>query len=87
MQLGFFIVTIVALSRNFRLYIVNTFLDFPLLLCYLFIFFLVGLGGGGWGGGRLLAYSSLDSQSGDPDSSLPLSTSWRCFSADPVLDF
>ena len=50
MQLGFFIVTIVALSRNFRLYIVNTFLDFPLLLCYLFIFFLVGLGGGGWGG-------------------------------------
>ena len=51
MQLGFFIVTIVALSRNFRLYIVNTFLDFPLLLCYLFIFFLVGLGGGGWGGG------------------------------------
>ena len=73
MQLGFFIVTIVALSRNFRLYIVNTFLDFPLLLCYLFIFFLVGLGGGG--GGRLLAYSSLDSQSGDPDSSPPLSTS------------
>ena len=72
MQLGFFIVTIVALSRNFRLYIVNTFLDFPLLLCYYF-FFLVGLGGGG--GGRLLAYSSLDSQSGDPDSSPPLSTS------------
>ena len=73
MQLGFFIVTIVALSRNFRLYIVNTFLDFPLLLCYLFFIFLVGLGGGG--GGRLLAYSSLDSQSGDPDSSPPLSTS------------
>ena len=72
MQLGFFIVTIVALSRNFRLYIVNTFLDFPLLLCY-YYFFLVGLGGGG--GGRLLAYSSLDSQSGDPDSSPPLSTS------------
>ena len=46
MQLGFFIVTIVALSRNFRLYIVNTFLDFPLLLCYYF-FFSVGLGGGG----------------------------------------
>ena len=84
MQLGFFIVTIVALSRNFRLYIVNTFLDFPLLLCYFIYFFLVGLGGGG---GRLLAYSSLDSQSGDPDSSPPLSTSWRCFSADPVLDF
>ena len=72
MQLGFFIVTIVALSRNFRLYIVNTFLDFPLLLCYYF-FFLVGLGGGG--GGRFLAYFSLDSQSGDPDSSPPLSTS------------
>ena len=72
MQLGFFIVTIVALSRNFRLYIVNTFLDFPLLLCY-FIFFFFG---GVWGvGGRLLAYSSLDSQSGDPDSSPPLSTS------------
>ena len=51
MQLGFFIVTIVALSRNFRLYIVNTFLDFPLLLCYFIFFFLVGLGGGGWGGG------------------------------------
>ena len=49
MQLGFFIVTIVALSRNFRLYIVNTFLDFPLLLCYLFFIFLVGLGGGGGG--------------------------------------
>ena len=47
MQLGFFIVTIVALSRNFRLYIVNTFLDFPLLLCYFIYFFLVGLGGGG----------------------------------------
>ena len=70
MQLGFFIVTIVALSRNFRLYIVNTFLDFPLLLCYLFFFFFGGVGG--W---RLLAYSSLDSQSGDPDSSPPLSTS------------
>ena len=85
MQLGFFIVTIVALSRNFRLYIVNTFLDFPLLLCYYFFFFRGGWGGGV--GGRLLAYSSLDSQSGDPDSSPPLSTSWRCFSADPVLDF
>ena len=84
MQLGFFIVTIVALSRNFRLYIVNTFLDFPLLLCYYYYFFRWGWGGGG---GRLLAYSSLDSQSGDPDSSPPLSTSWRCFSADPVLDF
>ena len=84
MQLGFFIVTIVALSRNFRLYIVNTFLDFPLLLCYFIYFFFGGVGGGG---GRLLAYSSLDSQSGDPDSSPPLSTSWRCFSADPVLDF
>ena len=51
MQLGFFIVTIVALSRNFRLYIVNTFLDFPLLLCYFFFF------GGvvGWGGGALIS--------------------------------
>ena len=73
MQLGFFIVTIVALSRNFRLYIVNTFLDFPLLLCYFILFFWWGWGVGG--GGRLLAYSSLDSQSGDPDSSPPLSTS------------
>ena len=71
MQLGFFIVTIVALSRNFRLYIVNTFLDFPLLLCYFIIFFFGGVGVGG----GLLAYSSLDSQSGDPDSSPPLSTS------------
>ena len=51
MQLGFFIVTIVALSRNFRLYIVNTFLDFPLLLCYLFFFF----GGVGGGGGALIS--------------------------------
>ena len=50
MQLGFFIVTIVALSRNFRLYIVNTFLDFPLLLCYFFFFF-GGVGGWGVGGG------------------------------------
>ena len=47
MQLGFFIVTIVALSRNFRLYIVNTFLDFPLLLCYFIYFFFGGVGGGG----------------------------------------
>ena len=52
MQLGFFIVTIVALSRNFRLYIVNTFLDFPLLLCYFFFFFFGGVGG--WGGGALI---------------------------------
>ena len=42
---------------------------------------------GGGGGGGLLAYSSLDSQSGDPDSSPPLTNSWRCFSADPVFDF
>ena len=51
MQLGFFIVTIVALSRNFRLYIVNTFLDFPLLLCYFILFFWWGWGVGGGGGG------------------------------------
>ena len=34
-------------------------------------------GGGGGVGGGLLAYSSLDSQSGDPDSSPPLTNSWR----------
>ena len=86
MYSGFFIVTIAVLWRNFRLYIVNTFLDLPLLLCYFIIYLFFFFWGGG-GGGGLLAYSSLDSQSGDPDSSPPLTNSWRCFSADPVFDF